>query len=106
MTADLLDKLPGADIVRRGLEDTRSGRLSVESCLVEIARPRLERYGLLPPAPHRLDSEMQLYQLLGRETTNPHGRYKSLLRELVSFEHALDHRLARADSKCQTGKVK
>ena len=35
---DLLDKLPGADLVRQGLRDTQAGRLSIESCLVEIAR--------------------------------------------------------------------
>jgi hypothetical protein len=101
MTIALLDQLPGAELIRRGLEDARSGRLSVERCLVEIARPRLERSGLLEPAPHRLDSEIQLYHLLGQETPNPHGRYKSLLRELVSFEHALDHRLAKANAKCE-----
>jgi len=91
----LLDKLPGADLVRQGLLDTQAGRLSIESCLVEIARPRLERSGLLTPAPHRLDAEIQLYQLLGEQTPNSHGRFNSLLRELVSLEHALDHRMAK-----------
>lgn len=96
MTApDLLDKLPGADLVRQGLRDTLAGRLSVESCLVEIARPRLELSGLLTPAPRRLDAEIQLYRLLGEQVPNPHGRFNSLLRELVSFEHALDHRMAK-----------
>ena len=92
---DLLDKLPGADLLRQGLRDTHAGRLSVESCLVEIARPRLELSGLLAPAPHRLDAEIQLYYLLGEQTPNPHGRFNSLLRELVSLEHALDHRMAK-----------
>ena len=92
---DLLDKLPGSDLVRQGLRDTHAGRLSVESCLVEIARPRLELSGLLAPAPHRLDAEIQLYYLLGEQTPNPYGRFNSLLRELVSLEHALDHRMAK-----------
>ena len=92
---DILDKLPGAELVRQGLRDTHAGRLSVESYLVEIARPRLELSGLLAPAPHRLDAEIQLYHLLGGQTPNPHGRFNSLLRELVSLEHALDHRMAK-----------
>jgi len=90
-----LDQLPGAELVRQGIRDCRAGHTSIESCLVEIARPRLESHGLIPHAPHRLDAEISLYQLLGHVTPNPHGRYNSLLRELVSFEHALDHRMAK-----------
>lgn len=75
----------------------------LENCLVEIARPRLERSGLLETGPHRLDSEIQLYHLLGRETPHPYGRYNSLLRELVSFERGLDQRLAMENSKCEVG---
>jgi hypothetical protein len=90
-----LDQLPGAELVRQGIRDCRAGHTSIESCLVEIARPRLESHGLIPHAPHRLDAEISLYQLLGHVTPNPHGRYNSLLRELVSFEHALDHQMAK-----------
>jgi hypothetical protein len=92
---DSLDQLPGAELVRQGIRDCRAGHTSIESCLVEIARPRLESHGLIPHAPHRLDAEISLYQLLGHVTPNPHGRYNSLLRELVSFEHALDHQMAK-----------
>jgi hypothetical protein len=89
----LLEKLPAAESVRKGLADQLAGRASPESCLVEIARPRLERAGLLAPGIHRLDSELTLYQLLSETEPNPYARYNSLLRELASFEHALDHRL-------------
>lgn len=98
---DPLDQLPGAGLVRQGLRDTQAGRLSIESCLVEIARPRLELSGLLAPAPHRTDAEIQLYRLLGEQTPNPHGRFNSLLRELASLEHALDHRMAKK-SPCES----
>ncbi len=101
-----IDHLPGADLIHRGLQDHHAGRHTIESNLIEIARPRLERAGLLQPAPHRLDSEIQLYQLLARDHPNPHGRYNSLLRELVSFEHALDHRLAKENAKCTIGDAK
>ena len=99
LSAFQIDHLPGADLIHRGLQDHHASRHTIESHLVEIARPRLERAGLLQPAPHRLDSEIQLYQLLARDHPNPHGRYNSLLRELVSFEHALDHRLAKAQGR-------
>jgi len=89
----LLHKLPAAEAVKKGLADQSAGRLSPESCLVELARPRLERAGLLPPGLHRLDSEITLYRLLSETESNPYARYNSLLRELASFEHALDHRL-------------
>lgn len=102
----LLHQLPGADLVRQGLQDHHAGCDTAESCLVEIARPRLERAGLLEPAPHRLDAEIRLYHHLGSRSTNPHGLFNSLLRELVSFEHALDHRLARENSKCTMGDAK
>ena len=92
---DLLEKLPGAELVRQGIRDRLAERFTIESLLVEIARPRLERHGLIPHAPHRLDAEISLYQILAKEFPNPHGRYNSLLRELVSFEHALDHRMSK-----------
>jgi hypothetical protein len=93
--SDTLDKLPGAELVRQGIRDRLAQRNTIESFLVEIARPRLERHGLIPHAPHRLDAEISLYQILAKTSSNPHGRYNSLLRELVSFEHALDHRMAK-----------
>jgi len=90
----LIEKLPAAESVRKGLADQLAGLASPESCLIEIARPRLERAGLLAPGVHRFDSEITLYRLLSKTESNPYARYNSLLRELSSFEHALDHRLS------------
>jgi hypothetical protein len=39
-------------------------------------------------------AELELYEILMTEPGNPYGRYNALLRELVSFEHALDHCLS------------
>jgi len=36
--------------------------------------------------------ELQLYDLLKKEGGDPYARYNALLRELVSFENALDRR--------------
>jgi hypothetical protein len=92
---DLLASLPGEWLVRAGLADLAAGRHSAAACLVEIARPRLTQAGLvspraLPPSP---DPERELYRLLRAEGGDAYSRYNSLLRELVSFEFALDRRI-------------
>lgn len=91
---EFLVALPGADLVIEGLSDHHHGRLTIASCLVRIASPRLIRAGLLDSIdPSLPDAEIELYQLLSLEGNNAHGRYNSLIRQLVSFEHALDHHL-------------
>jgi hypothetical protein len=81
-------RLPGADLVERGLADLRRGVESVESLLVSIGAPRLRRLGYdLPPA--FPTPEHRLYDLL--RTTHgdaAHARYNALVRLLVSFERA------------------
>ena len=59
-----------------------------------MARPRLSRAGLLPPSSPLDDgAELDLYQQLALEGPGAHSRYNALIRELISFEHALDQRL-------------
>jgi hypothetical protein len=94
--SDLLSGLPGESLIRKGLDDWQQARVSVESCLVEIAGPRLARAGLLPKKPGGTESERTLYRLLSVSGGDPYSRYNALLRELVSFEHALDHRLSKS----------
>lgn len=97
MTRDLLSGLPGEIVLRQGLADTAAGQVTVPACLVAIGSPRLYRAGLLDrekeahlvPQP-----ELRLYGLLRDEGGDAYSRYNSLLRELISFEQALDRRLA------------
>ncbi|HXP62815.1 MAG TPA: hypothetical protein VN829_20105 [Dongiaceae bacterium] len=93
-TVDLLSGLPGEILVRQGLADLQAGLCTIPACLVRIARPRLSRAGLMPPsAPGEFaQPELQLYDLLKLERGDAYGRYNALVRELVSFENALDHR--------------
>ena len=89
--ADQLAGLPGEELVRKGLLDLDAGEVTVEACLVSIASPRLRRTGFLPTKTKLVpDAELTLYGLLGKTEDDPYGRYNSLLRRLVSFEHALD----------------
>lgn len=87
--------LPDGLRILEGLADYHAGRPGINACLLRIAAPRLERAGLMSPtAVPDGTAELELYEILMTESGNAYGRYNSLLRELVSFEHALDHCLS------------
>lgn len=85
-----LSRLPGGDLVARGLEDLAAERETVESLLVSIAATRLRRGGLDVARPIA-DAEHRLYALLADEDPDSaHGRYNALLGRLTSFENTLE----------------
>jgi hypothetical protein len=99
-TNDRLAGLPGEDLVREGLADACAGRCTIPAALVSIACPRLQRAGLFPsdaPLPP-VEAELQLYRLLRQSGGDAYSRYNALLRELVSFEQALDYSQSRERS--------
>lgn len=83
--------------MRQAMADLKAGRLSIPACLAEMAGPRLRRIGLMPPASalSPLDPELRLYRFLRQQGGDAYSRYNALLRELVSFEQALDRRSRR-----------
>lgn len=87
------ERLPGGVLLAQGVSDFTSGRCTVPACLVGIARARLIRAGLLSAsvANHFPEPERQLYRLLCEAGGDAYSRYNALLRELISFEQALDH---------------
>lgn len=92
-----LTHLPGGELVASGLRDCECGRITPESCLVELARPRLQRSGLMVNpgiTAHIPDPHHQLYQLLLREEGDAYSRYNAYIRQLVSFEHSLEHEIS------------
>jgi hypothetical protein len=92
-----LRDLPGGEMIHAGLADHHSGKNTIASCMIRIAAPRLARAGLIERDPSaEADAELALYALLSGEGNAAHSRYNSLLRELSSFEHALDQQLAHA----------
>jgi hypothetical protein len=96
-TDDLIQGLPGETLVRQGLADIQAGRQTAPAYLVAIASPRLRRAGLLsgihPEATP--EPELSLYRLLRAEGGDAYSRYNALVRELVSFEQALDRRMRK-----------
>ena len=82
--------LPGADLVRKGLDDLSRGVESVESLLVSIGAPRLRGLGIPVEGAHT-EPEHRLYALLARDgADSAHSRYNALIRRLVSFERAAE----------------
>jgi len=86
--------LPGEALVREGLADYASGRCTIAACLVATASQRLGRAGLIRGNGAGLfpNPEQQLYRLLDQPGSDAYSRYNALIRELVSFESALDRR--------------
>lgn len=93
-----LDGLPANDMIQQGLDDLAQRRASVAGFLVKIASPKMRRCGMDMHLSddEALNADRELYALLGREYGNEaHSRYNALLRELVSFERALEARHRR-----------
>ena len=85
-----LSGLPGGTLVACGLADLAAGRRSVAALVASVGAPRLRGLGLEVSGP-LLDAEHELWKLLAEEDPDDaHGRYNALLRELVSFERALE----------------
>ncbi len=96
-TADAFAHLPGAALIQQGLTDVQAGRRTPAAWLVQIGSQRLARAGLplLPEKEDGAHAEVQLYRLLRSQGGDAYSRYNSLLRELVSFEQALDFEMTR-----------
>lgn len=87
-----LTQLPGGNLIFQGLADHAARRLTVEACLIAIARTRLGRAGLTIPPGHDIpEPEHQLYALLEKEPGDAYSRYNALIRQLISFSQALEH---------------
>ncbi|MBY0492846.1 MAG: hypothetical protein K2Y23_01405 [Cyanobacteria bacterium] len=82
-------RLPGGDIVERGLRDLAASRPSAAADLVLIGAPRLRRLGLVIPLERAAGAEHRLYlRLAAEDPLTAHSRYNALIRCLVSFERA------------------
>lgn len=93
-----LDRLPGGDLVAKGLRDLAAGVESEEALLTAIGAARLRGAGIdVPPDADAIAfPEHRLYAALeARHEGAAHGRYNALIRRLVSFERAAEHAAPR-----------
>ena len=82
------NRLPGADLIQRGVADLRARKETAEALLVSIGATRLRSVGVEVPSPIEAP-EHKLYRLLARERGNgAHSAYNALIRRLVSFERS------------------
>jgi hypothetical protein len=83
--------LPGGELIREGLADAAAGRQTIASLLVAIGAPRLRRAGVSVPDLDVADPDHRLYELLAiDDSDSAHSRYNALIRQLISFERALE----------------
>ena len=86
-------------MIEQGLADLEGQRETIASLLVQIGSPRLGRCDVIVPVSSgdALDADRRLYRLLAAQHGNEaHSRYNALLRQLISFERALEQRLSRS----------
>jgi hypothetical protein len=85
------DRLPGADLVARGLEDLAIGSLTEEALLVAAAAPRLRSIGIAVTSAE-VDAPLhRLYELLAStDAAGAHSRYNALVGRMASFARAAE----------------
>jgi len=87
--------LPGAELVRAGLEDLAAGRETEAGLLVAVAAPRLRALGYTVPAGGGEEPSHRLYELLAGQEEGAHSRYNALIGRAVSFARAAEHASSR-----------
>ena len=91
MSFSHLDRYPGGELIRQGLDHLAQGRDSEAAFLVLIGAPRLRRLGFKVRESQGLPPEHMLYALLSSlDPNSAHSRYNALIRRLVSFERAVE----------------
>ena len=89
--AMITEGLPGEELIVVGFRDLREGRITIESLLVSIGKPRLESLGFAFPEFDIPNPEHTLYDLLAeQDSDSAHSKYNSFIRRLVSFERAVE----------------
>lgn len=93
-----LTGLPGEELIRQGLKDIKVGTESIPALLVAVGHPRLRQFGPFRDVTNRLwdDPEVRLYRLVAEQHPHEaHSQYNALIRRLISFERAYEHRKCR-----------
>jgi hypothetical protein len=84
-------KLPGSELVSRGLADLSAGHESEASLLVAMAASRLRSLGFEVPFVDGIGASHRLYAMLAEGDGGAHSRYNALVGRVVSFMRAAEH---------------
>jgi hypothetical protein len=87
-----LDRLPGYEIYRDGLDAIRAGDFgSAPALLLSMARTRLGRAGLpIPESPRTVPVHLEFYNQLAHRYPDAHFRYNANLQRLEKFCRAVE----------------
>lgn len=94
----IFTNLPGAELIAEGLRDIAAGRETIASELVKLGSPRLRNCGIeiTVSDEQALNADRQLYRILSATHGDAaHSQFNAWIRQLVSFERALEQRVAR-----------
>ncbi len=95
----MTEGLPNGERIEVGLADLRAGDMTVDALLVAIGAPRLRSLGFAVDTPSGWPwpPEHELYRALAEtHGDDAHSQYNALIRQLVSFEHAVELLQARS----------
>ncbi len=87
---DVADALPGAELIRAGLDDLAHDLESIPALLVLIGAPRLRRLGFDVPDTPFFPEDRLYAKLAAEDSDSAHSRYNALIRTLISFERAAE----------------
>jgi hypothetical protein len=90
-------RLPGEELITKGLADLEHDRETEAALLVRIAAPRLRNLGITIPAeetPTREPAEHRLYSLLAGRP-DAHSHYNALIARVTSYARAAEHATPR-----------
>ena len=98
---NLLNDLPGEELIRPGLYDFLAKRITVESLLVAMVSNRLRKYGILHCKDTELPAEVeiQLYTMLAKQYDDAYTQFRAYNGRMTKFENALDQRVSRLNKE-------
>jgi hypothetical protein len=97
-----LNGLAGEELVRYGIEELRARKRTESALLMLVAGPRLRGLGIDVHEPHDIAPpyEHRLYEYLAEKYgDSAYRRYNAMIRRIVSFARAMEHRKRRAHEK-------
>ena len=89
---DVVDQLPGEELLRAGLADLAAGQETAAALAVAMAASRLRSVGIDVPSHNGRDCAHRLYGILvANDPEGAHSQFNALVRRLASLLRAAEH---------------